>query len=124
MTRRITLLTNDSNFENFVKISALTLTKLNYQVDIFKEIKKDIDLVIMDFDNLENLEILKSVRKNPELKNLKIVGVINEAFPTSPPRRIFKTLGTSPYKIFFESGCDSVMTKNEFEVAGNNILMY
>lgn len=110
MTRRIVLLTNDSNFENFVKISALTLTKLNYQVDIFKEIKKDIDLVIIDFDNPENLEILKSVRKDAAVKNKKIVGVISEK--------------TDQTKQIFESGCDSVMTKKEFEVAGNNILMY
>jgi hypothetical protein len=109
MTRRIVLLTNDSNLENFVKVSALTLTKLNYQVDIFKEIKKDIDLIILDFDNPENLKILKKVRKDDALKNKKIVGVIT----------IVKDK-----KIFFENGCDSVMTKKEFEVAGNNIIMY
>ncbi len=117
MTRRIALLTKDKHFESFIKTTVLTLTKLNYQIDIFKEIKKETDLVIMDFDDEKNLEILKTVRKNPELKNLKIVGVINEAFRT-------RTLGTSTYKICFESGCDSVMTKKEFEVAGNNILMY
>ncbi|MFA5403443.1 MAG: hypothetical protein WC358_00740 [Ignavibacteria bacterium] len=109
MTRRIVLLTNDSNFENFVKISALTLTKLNYQIDIFKEVKKDIDIIILDFDNQENIEVAKSIRKNPDLQNKKIIGVIS-------------TL--TDKKIFFESGCDSVMTKKEFEVAGNNILMY
>lgn len=120
MTRRIALLTNDYNFENFIKISALTLTKLNYQVDIFKEIKKDIDLVILDLDNPGNLEILKSVRKDSALKNKKIIGVISKNIDSFTVGE----LGTSPYKIFFESGCDSIMTKKEFEVAGNNILMY
>ncbi|MCX6165807.1 MAG: hypothetical protein NTU73_13265 [Ignavibacteriae bacterium] len=110
MTRRIALLTIDSNFENFVKISALTLTKLNYQVDIFKEIKKDIDLVIIDFDNPENMDVMKSVRKDITLKNKKVVGVISEK--------------TDKINQIFESGCDSLMTKKEFEVAGNNILMY
>jgi hypothetical protein len=109
MTRRIVLLTKDIEFKNFVKISALTLTKLNYQVDIFKEIRKDIDLIIMDLDYTENLEVLKSIRQNPELKNKKIIGII------STP---------ADNKIFFDSGCDSVMSKKEFEVAGNNILMY
>ena len=109
MTRRIVLLTNDINFENFVKISALTLTKLNYQIDIFKEVKKDIDLVILDFDNPGNIDVIKSTRNNPNLKNKKIVGVISEI---------------TDKKIYFEAGCDSIMTKKEFEVAGDNILMY
>jgi|WetSurMetagenome_2_1015567.scaffolds.fasta_scaffold01297_8 hypothetical protein len=120
MTRRIVLLTNDIEFENFIKISALTLTKLNYQVDIFKEIGNDIDLVIIDFDNPENLEVLKSIRKISEFQNKKIIGVISNGSETFPIRG----LGTSSYEIFFESGCDSIMTKKEFEVAGNNILMY
>jgi hypothetical protein len=109
MTRRIVLITNDIGFENFIKISALTLTKLNYQVDIFKEVKKDIDFVIIDFDYPENLDVVKSIRQNPELQNKKIIGVASVL---------------TDKKIFFESGCDSVMTKKEFEVAGNNILMY
>jgi len=109
MTRRIVLLTNDINFENFVKITALTLTKLNYQVDIFKETRKDIDLVILDFDDPENIEVLKSIRKNPDLQNKKIIGVATDL---------------ADKKMFFETGCDSVMTKKDFEPAANSILMY
>ncbi len=109
MTRRIAFFTNDCSFESFVKTTALTLTKLNYQIDIFNEIKEDIDLVILDFDNPENIDVIKSTRNNPNLKNKKIVGVISEI---------------TDKKIYFEAGCDSIMTKKEFEVAGNNILMY
>lgn len=109
MTRRITLISDDNSFENLVKTTALTLTKLNYQVDIFSEIKKDIDLVVLDFDNTENIIILKNVRKNPSLKNKKIVGVATSL---------------TDKKILFESGCDSVMFKKEFAAAINNILMF
>jgi hypothetical protein len=109
MTKRIVLLTEDINLENFVKITALTLTKLNYQVDIFKETRKDIDLVILDFDSPENIEVLKSVRQNPDLNNKKIIGVATN---------------TTNKKIFFNLGCDSVMSKKEFESNANSILMY
>lgn len=109
MTRRISLISDDNTFENLVKTTALTLTKLNYQVDIFREIKKDIDLVVLDFDNPENINILKNIRKNPSLKNKKIVGVAT---------------ALTDKKILFESGCDSVMSKKEFTAAINNILMF
>jgi hypothetical protein len=109
MTRRIALLTKDSRFESFIKTIALTLTKLNYQVDIFSEVKSDIDLVIMDFDYEENISALKEIRKNPSLENKKIIGIVTD---------------DKNKKILFESGCDAVMTKKEFEVVGDNILMY
>lgn len=110
MTRRIVLLTKDNNFKSFVNISALTLTKLNYQVDISESIRQDADLIIIDFDNSENTEILKSIRKDPEFKNKKIFGVISD----------FKHKSDE----IFKAGCDSLMSKKEFERAGNNVLMY
>jgi hypothetical protein len=109
MTRRIVLITKDSEFDNFIKITALTLTKLNYQVDIFRELRKDIDLVIIDFDSPESIDIVKSIRENPELKNKKIVGVAT---------------ALTDKKVYFDCGCDSVMSKKEFEPAANSILMY
>ena len=109
MTRRISLISDDNSFENLVKTTALTLTKLNYQVDIFGEIKKDIDLVVLDFDNPENINIMKNIRKNPSFKNKKTVGVATEL---------------TNKKTFFEAGCDSVMSKKELSAAINNILMF
>ena len=109
MTRRIVLVTDDAEFENFIKIAALTLTKLNYQVDLFKEFRKDIDLFIIDFDSADSLQAVKSIRQNPELKNKKIVGVADVV---------------TDRKIYFKSGCDSVMSKKEFQPIASNILMY
>lgn len=109
MTRRIALITQDRDFEMLIKMASLTLTKLNYQVDIFKEIRKDIDLFIVDFDTGENTELVKSIRSNPEIKNKKIVGVASAITDKS---------------VFFSCGCDSVMTKKEFAPAADNILMY
>jgi|WetSurMetagenome_2_1015567.scaffolds.fasta_scaffold571284_2 CheY-like chemotaxis protein len=110
MTRRIVLLTNDNNFKSFVDISALTLTKLNYQVDISYQVKKDVDLIIIDFDYPENIEVLKSIRLDPNFKNTKIIGIISDIKNNS--------------ENIFKAGCDSLMSKKEFERAGNNILMY
>jgi hypothetical protein len=110
MTRRIVLLTNDDNFKSFVTISALTLTKLNYQIDISSDISQDADLIIIDFDSSENLDLLKSLRQDPRYENRKIFGVITD----------FKNKSDE----IFKSGCDSLMSKKEFERAGNNILMY
>ncbi|MBI5403052.1 MAG: hypothetical protein HY959_06600 [Ignavibacteriae bacterium] len=109
MTRRVVLITQDSDFEMLIKMSSLTLTKLNYQVDIFQEIRKDIDLIIIDFDIKENFDLVKSIRANPEFKNKKIVGVAT---------------ALTDKKIFFDCGCDSVMSKKEFAPAADNILMY
>lgn len=109
MTRRITLLTKDSRFESFINTIALTLTKLNYQIDIFKEIKEDIDLVILDLDEPESIEVIKSTRNNPNLKNKKIIAVVSNIIDKNT---------------YFEVGCDSVMSKKEFELIANNVLMY
>jgi CheY-like chemotaxis protein len=110
MTRRIVLLTDDNSFKSFVDISALTLTKLNYQVDISYQVKKDVDLIIIDFDYPENIEVLKSIRLDPNFKNTKIIGIISDIKNNS--------------ENIFKAGCDSLMSKKEFERAGNNILMY
>lgn len=109
MTRRIALLTKDKHFESFIKTIVLTLTKLNYQIDIFKEIKKETDLVIMDFDDKENLEKLKYIRSNNIIKNKKIIGLITDI---------------KNKNLLFDSGCDSVMSKKEFQSIADNILMY
>jgi CheY-like chemotaxis protein len=110
MTRRIVLITKDNSFKSFVDISALTLTKLNYQIDISTDIRQDADLIIIDFDDAENIEVLKSLRQDPIHKNRKIFGIISD----------FKDKS----KEIFKAGCDSLMSKKEFERAGNNILMY
>jgi len=109
MTRRIVLITQDSEFEMLVKMASLTLTKLNYQIDIFREIRKDIDLILVDFDTQASIDLVKSIRSNPEFKNKKIVGVAG---------------AITDKKVFFDCGCDSVMTKKEFAPIADNILMY
>ena len=110
MTRRIALITNDKSFEEYVKMTALTLTKLNYQVDIQKIEIPSANLIIIDFDDKQNLEKLKNIRKEKIFQNNKILGVLSD--------------GSTDKKDLFEAGCDSIITKKEFEIAANNILMY
>lgn len=110
MTRRIVLLTRDKSFEKFVTITALTLTKLNYQIDISPAIRSDASLIILDFDNSDNLDMLKFLREDPIYKHKKIMGVVTET--------------QNNFEKIFKAGCDSIMSKKEFQVAGNNVLMY
>jgi len=110
MTRRIVLFTNDKSFEKFIEITALTLTKLNYQIEILKAEIPEVNLIIIDFDDSENLEKLKSIRNKKEFRNKKILGVLSNE--------------QSEKNYLFDAGCDSVFTKKEFEKAANNILMY
>ena len=66
---------------------------------------------IIDFDAIDSLEVVKLFRNDEIIRNKKIIGVY-----------------TSDNNInrneIFETGCDSLMSKSEFEKACNNILMF
>jgi hypothetical protein len=111
MTRKILLISKDEEFIRFVEISTLTLTKLNYQVDIIRNINDYIDLAIIDFDLSDAGDYVSQIRSNKSIKNKKIIGVYSSS------EKINKTE-------IFKIGCDSLMSKKDFEKAGNNILMF
>lgn len=114
MTRKVLLVSNDKGFKDFIQIATLTLTKLNHQITITEDLKDGhIDWMIIDMDtDVEmNIQFILSSRKSETNRKIKIVSVL--------------TVITDEMKnILFKSGCDSIMTKKEFQAVANNILIF
>lgn len=118
-TRNVLLITSDKGLSEFVKISALTLTKLNVQVsieeagDYVTAVQKSrpeiIDMIIIDevIENVDNITLIREIRKNTASKNKKIIMLYSN--------RVSK-------EEIFNAGCDSLMSKEEFKRVVNNIL--
>ena len=113
MTRKILLISDDNGFKSFLNTVTLTITKLNHQITI-TENKNDgsIDWAIIDFDNNEesNHRFVRESRSG-KTHNIKFVAVLTEAADKKKSK-------------IFASGCDSVMTKNEFKRVANSILLF
>lgn len=114
MTRKVLLVSNDKGFKDFIHIATLTLTKLNHQITITED-KKDghIDWMIVDMDSdvEENAAFIIESRKSEANKKIKIVSVLT-VITEEMRERLFK------------SGCDSIMSKKEFQAVANNILIF
>ncbi|MEO8664026.1 MAG: hypothetical protein ABI462_00905 [Ignavibacteria bacterium] len=118
-TRHVLLITQDKELSGIVKISALTLTKLNAQVTIDEASEYDaaverskpvlIDLIIIDGDiaTIDPVRLIDEIRNNTGSDNKKIILLYS-----TPLNR----------EEIFKAGCDSIMSKNEFKRAVNNIL--
>lgn len=114
MTRKILLISNDNEFKSFINIATLTLTKLNHQVTITEDKNEghlDWILVDMDANTESNFEFIINSRVTEQNKNIKIISVLS-------------TVNDEIKDRLFKSGCDSVMTKKEFQAAANNILIF
>lgn len=114
MTRKVLLVSNDKGFKDFIYIATLTLTKLNHQITITED-KKDghIDWMIVDMDTEveDNFTFIIESRKSEANKKIKIVSVLT-------------TISDEMRERLFKSGCDSIMTKKEFQAVANNILIF
>ncbi|MFZ4592194.1 MAG: hypothetical protein ACOYN6_14425 [Ignavibacteria bacterium] len=114
MTRKVLLVSNDKGFKDFIHIATLTLTKLNHQITISED-KKDghIDWMIIDMDTdvEKNIAFIIESRISELNQKRKIVSVM-----TSITDEMREQL--------FKSGCDSIMTKKEFQAVANNILIF
>jgi CheY-like chemotaxis protein len=114
MTRKVLLVSNDKGFKDFIHIATLTLTKLNHQITITED-KKDghIDWMIVDMDTdvEENFTFIIESRKSEANKKIKIVSVLS-------------VITDEMREKLFKSGCDSIMTKKEFQAVANNILIF
>lgn len=118
-TRKILLITSDSDLTSVVKISALTLTKLNCQVTIETatdaasavELSRaeNTDLVIVDGDEPDSAKLIADIRNENASKNRKIMLLHS---------------GAVDRENIFRAGCDSIMDKSEFKRAVNNILVF
>lgn len=120
-TRKILVVSSDTELNGIIKISALTLTKLNCQVSITETAVQEtalkesgvvnLDLIIIDLDEkkFDPLILIKDIRSNGDSKIKKIISVFSD-----------KADKDETYK----AGCDSIMSKSEFKKAVNNILKF
>ena len=120
-TRKILVVSSDTELNVIIKISALTLTKLNCQVSITETAVQEtalkesgvvnLDLIIIDLDEkkFNPLTLIKDIRSNGDSKIKKIISVYSD-----------KADKDETYK----AGCDSIMSKSEFKKAVNNILKF
>jgi len=119
-TKKILLVTSDKELSGIVKISALTLTKLNCQVEIRESFEfedtlnlskeENLDMILIDADNkeLNILKLIEEIRSYEESSSKKIMTVFSDEIDRDE---------------FFKAGCDSIMTKEEFKRVINNILV-
>lgn len=117
-TKKILLISSDKDLSGIVRISALTLTKLNCQVTIEESVDQNdardkassanLDMIIIDNDNGtgDTIDLLTDLRST---FNKKII--------------LLHSIPVEREKIF-EAGCDSIMTKDEFKRVINNILVF
>ena len=113
MTRKILLVSEDEDFKSYLKTVTLTITKLNHQITITEDINDgSIDWVIIDFDTNEesNLKFVRESRAVGRMQNIKFVAVLTE-------------ITDEKKSVIFSSGCDSVITKEEFKRVANSILL-
>jgi hypothetical protein len=108
MIRKLFVISGDVNFTEQIKAMSVMLTKLNYFIDL-KIINPadntlpdgDVFYVICDLDSGKGIDAIKEFRNITYLKAVKIIAVY------SPYNADLK-------ETTFKSGCDAVMTKEEF----------
>jgi DNA-binding response OmpR family regulator len=120
-TRKILIVSSDKDLTGIIKISALTLTKLNCQVSVEEtsefesaaEMSRavNLDLIIIDndFDKKETVNLISRIRQNINSKTKKIICLYTGAINREE---------------IFKAGCDSIMTKDEFKRVVNNVLVF
>ncbi|MBL8006184.1 MAG: response regulator [Ignavibacteria bacterium] len=120
-TKKVILFSSDRELTGIIKISALTLTKLNCQVSItetvipesvIKELKVSYpDLIIIDLDEKKSdaADLIKKIRTEKSAGARKILSLY--------------TL-TADKEEIYKAGCDSIMSKDEFKKVVNNILQF
>lgn len=121
MTRKILLVTENKEVSEYVRISALTLTKLNVQVELVisdnlaviekNSMDQNLDTIFLDLDftKADALELIRNVRSNEFSKKKKILCFYN---------------GERNRDEIFEAGCDSIMTTAEFQRVAANLLQF
>ncbi len=119
-TKKVLLISSDPQLVEIIRISALTLTKLNCQVDLVvtdsKEValqnseKADMNMVIIGNDeNTDTINLIRSIRNGKFSKSKKIILIHENEIDKSA---------------YFNAGCDSIMRMSEFSKAVNNILVF
>lgn len=124
-TRKILLISEDKDLITIVNTSSLTFTKLNCQISLEsisgleesleRSKSVNLDLIIADYDikDIDMPGLFREIRKSEDSKNKKIICLYSENNSSDFNR-----------EEIFSSGCDSVMTKQEFKRVVNNVLVF
>jgi hypothetical protein len=119
-TKKVLIMSEDKDIMGIVRVSALTLTKLNCQISVVEEhssngvltnsVSPDLNLIIIDSDKdySEAVSLIKEVRTQEGSAKKKILLIHSGEIDKDP---------------FFKAGCDSIMKKDEFKRVVNNILV-
>ncbi len=120
-TRKILVISSDKDLISIIKISSLTLTKLNcqvsteevsdYEIALEKSSSVNLDLIIIDNDlvEIDSVKLVNEIRNYSSAKNKKIIYLFS---------------GKVNREEVFKAGCDSIMSKEEFKRVVNNILVF
>lgn len=120
-TKKILLVTSDSGLSELIRISALTLTKLNCQVSITETSEEDkavwessavnLNLIIIDLDisEFDPVNLIKKIRTEKNSSAKKIFSVYSSNVNTPE---------------IHAAGSDSIMCKEDFKKVVNNILQF
>jgi CheY-like chemotaxis protein len=124
-TRKILLISEDKDLITIVNTSSLTFTKLNCQISLEsisgleesleRSKSVNLDLIIADNDlkKINMPGLFREIRKSEDSRNKKIICLYSENNSPDFNR-----------EEIFNSGCDSVMTKQEFKRVVNNVLVF
>jgi len=120
-TKSVLLVSSDKELIGIIKISSLTLTKLNCQVSIEETADHNhaylqskvlnLDLIIIDLDEKlsDIIQLIKRIRKDSESKSKKIISVYSNEINKDE---------------VYKAGCDSIMSKKELVKVVNNLLQF
>ncbi|MDQ3021437.1 MAG: hypothetical protein M3R36_12840 [Bacteroidota bacterium] len=120
-TKSILLISSDKDLIEVIKISALTLTKLNAQVTIedtldyetaiqkSKNVNLDLILIDNDVESIDPIKLVSEFRADLNSKNKKIICLYSNSINRDE---------------IFKAGCDSIMSKEEFKRVVNNVLVF
>jgi CheY-like chemotaxis protein len=124
MFSNVVIISNDLNIVVHTRTTALTLTKLNKQIHLKEitvdkltvpsnDISSNTNYIIVDMDEKFDIMIdyINEIRNDNNLCSIKIIALISS---DSCQKR----------EGIFSAGCDSIMTKKEFFVVAENILLF
>ncbi|MEO6696118.1 MAG: response regulator, partial [Ignavibacteria bacterium] len=111
-TKKVLLISTEKDLIEIIKISALTLTKLNCQVSFDDTVDEKL---IIEITSAENLDLIIVDLDEKTLDPISTIGKIR-SYPGSVSKKIISVYFNEVNKDkVYEAGCDSIMSKDELK---------